>query len=319
MSLADRWATWIVITALSSAALTWLMTGEILRAVTILVVFCPCTLVLATPTTIMAAIGNATKHGFLVREGDVLERLADVSKIAFDKTGTLTYGTPEVEAVCAVLPHWPRPALYALAAGAELRSEHPLGKAVVRGYRKAGDPAPAQPEAFAMLPARGVTATVAGVHVAAGTQALLDQQGAEAPPDVERHAAVYTARGCTVIYLALNGDAAGFIALADTLRPDAAEVIRRVKTRCPSPVLLTGDHEEAARTIAGQLGIEEFRAGCLPENKQEWIGTSQQQGRQMCMIGDGVNDAPTLKKAHMSIAMGGVGSDIAAGAAESPL
>lgn len=319
VSLADRWATWIVITALSSAALTWLMTGEILRAVTILVVFCPCTLVLATPTTIMAAIGNATKHGFLVREGDVLERLADVSKIAFDKTGTLTYGTPEVEAVCAVLPHWPRPALYALAAGAELRSEHPLGKAVVRGYRKAGGPAPAQPEAFAMLPARGVTATVAGVHVAAGTQALLDQQGAEAPPDVERHAAVYTARGCTVIYLALNGDAAGFIALADTLRPDAAEVIRRVKTRCPSPVLLTGDHEEAARTIAGQLGIEEFRAGCLPENKQEWIGTSQQQGRQMCMIGDGVNDAPTLKKAHMSIAMGGVGSDIAAGAAESPL
>lgn len=210
-------------------------------------------------------------------------------------------------------------AVYALAAGAELRSEHPLGKAVVRGYRKAGGPAPAQPEAFAMLPGRGVTATVAGVHVAADTQALLDQQGAEAPPDVERQAAVYTARGCTVIYLALNGDAAGFIALADTLRPDAAEVIRRVKTRCPSPVLLTGDYEEAARTIAGQLGIEELRAGCLPENKQEWIGTSQQQGRQMCMIGDGVNDAPTLKKTHMSIAMGGVGSDIAAGAAESPL
>ena len=118
VGLADRWATWIVITALSSAALTWLVTGEILRAVTILVVFCPCALVLATPTAIMAAIGNATKHGFLVREGDALERLADVSKIAFDKTGTLTYGTPEVEAVCSVLPQWPRPALYALAAGA---------------------------------------------------------------------------------------------------------------------------------------------------------------------------------------------------------
>lgn len=316
VGLADRWATWIVITALSSAALTWLVTGEILRAVTILVVFCPCALVLATPTAIMAAIGNATKHGFLVREGDALERLADVSKIAFDKTGTLTYGTPEVEAVCSVLPQWPRPALYALAAGAELHSEHPLGKAVVRGYQKAGGPAPARPEGFAMLPGRGVTATVAGVHAAAGTQALLAQQGAGVPPDLERQAAVYTARGCTVIYLALNGDAAGFIALADTLRPDAAEVIKRVKACGPSPVLLTGDHEEAARTIAGQLGIDEFRAGCLPEDKLKWIGASQKKGKQVCMIGDGVNDAPALKKAHVGIAMGGVGSDIAVEAAD---
>mgnify|MGYP002578981534 CR=1 FL=1 len=316
VGLADRWATWIVVVALTAAALTWLITGEIIRAVTILVVFCPCALVLATPTAIMAAIGNATKHGFLVREGDALERLADVSKIAFDKTGTLTYGTPEVEAVCSVLPQWPRPALYALAAGAELHSEHPLGKAVVRGYQKAGGPAPARPEGFAMLPGRGVTATVAGVHVAAGTQALLAQQGAGVPPDLERQAAVYTARGCTVIYLALNGDAAGFIALADTLRPDAAEVIKRVKACGPSPVLLTGDHEEAARTIAGQLGIDEFRAGCLPEDKLNWIDRAQQAGVRICMVGDGINDAPALKRAFVGIAMGGVGSDIAVDAAD---
>ena len=133
VGIADRWATWIVVIALTAAALTWLISGEIIRAVTILVVFCPCALVLATPTAIMAAIGNATHHGFLVREGDALERLAGVSRVAFDKTGTLTYGAPQVAAVVSALPDMSNEELYALAAGAELRSEHPLGKAVVRG------------------------------------------------------------------------------------------------------------------------------------------------------------------------------------------
>ena len=251
-----------------------------------------------------------------MREGDALERLASVAKVAFDKTGTLTYGAPEVAEVCTILPQWPRQALYALAAGAELRSEHPLGKAIVRGYGKTGGPAPAQPTAFAMLPGRGVTAQVAGVHVAAGTQALLAQQGAEVPPAAMQQAAAYTAQGCTVIYLALDGAAAGFIALADTLRPDAAEVVGQVRACGPEPVLLTGDHDSAARTIAGRLGIKEFRAECLPEDKLAWIDASQQQGSPVCMIGDGVNDAPALKKAHVGIAMGGVGSDIAVDAAD---
>ena len=128
--LADRWATWIVVIALTAAALTWLISGQIIRAVTILVVFCPCALVLATPTAIMAAIGNATKHGFLVREGDALERLAQISKVAFDKTGTLTYGKPQVAAVESFSPDISEEKLYRLAAETELRSEHPLGKAV---------------------------------------------------------------------------------------------------------------------------------------------------------------------------------------------
>ena len=127
VGIADRWATWIVVIALSAAALTWVVTGEILRSVTILVVFCPCALVLATPTAIMAAIGNATKHGFLVREGDALERLASVTRITFDKTGTLTFGTPQVVEVCSFLPQLSSSQLYGYAAGAELRSEHPLG------------------------------------------------------------------------------------------------------------------------------------------------------------------------------------------------
>ena len=136
VGLADRWATWIVVIALSAALITWLVTGEIIRAVTILVVFCPCALVLATPTAIMAAIGNATKHGFLVREGDALERLAAVSKITFDKTGTLTYGTPKVIEVKSITENYSKKELYAYCAAAERMSEHPLGKAIVKCYKQ---------------------------------------------------------------------------------------------------------------------------------------------------------------------------------------
>ena len=138
VGIADRWATWIVVIALSAAALTWLITGQIIRAVTILVVFCPCALVLATPTAIMEAIGNATKHGFLVREGDALERLAKVKVVAFDKTGTLTHGTPEVIAADSVCRRLDRTELYRLTASAERLSEHPLGRAILNGCKKEG-------------------------------------------------------------------------------------------------------------------------------------------------------------------------------------
>lgn len=138
VGLADRWATWIVVTALSAAALTWLITGQIIRAVTILVVFCPCALVLATPTAIMAAIGNATRHGFLVREGDALERLSKAKVISFDKTGTLTCGTPEVVAAKSISERFDKSEIYRLTASAEQFSEHPLGKAIVSCYKKPG-------------------------------------------------------------------------------------------------------------------------------------------------------------------------------------
>ena len=178
VGLADRWATWVVVTALLAAGITWAVTGEIIRAVTILVVFCPCALVLATPTAIMAAIGNATKHGFLVREGDALERLAKVRRVCFDKTGTLTTGRPEVAAVRCFDPALDEAELYRLAAGVEARSEHPLGKAVVSCWREgAGAQAP-EAEDFAMLPGRGVGAVVEGRRVLAGNPELLAAEGA---------------------------------------------------------------------------------------------------------------------------------------------
>ena len=316
VGLADRWATWIVVVALSAAALTWLFTGQIIRSVTILVVFCPCALVLATPTAIMAAIGNATRHGFLVREGDALERLATVSKCTFDKTGTLTFGTPRVTAVESFLPGISKDELYACAAEAELRSEHPLGKAIVSSYRGAVGEALAPVEHFEMLPGRGVQAAAAGKTILAGNAELLAGQHIPLPPAISAAAEKHLDEGCTVIYLALDGAAAGFIALSDTLRPDAAAMIGRLKQTGVDPVLLTGDHENAARHIAAQLSITDVRAGCLPEDKLTYIDTCQQQNQQVCMIGDGINDAPALKKAYVGIAMGGIGSDIAVDAAD---
>ena len=314
VGLADRWATWIVVVALTAAALTWLITGEIIRAVTILVVFCPCALVLATPTAIMAAIGNATRHGFLVREGDALERLAAVRKIAFDKTGTLTYGTPRVVAVASALAGLDRAGLYALAAGAEQLSEHPLGKAVVAGYREenSGEIAPA--ESFEMLPGRGISAVVDGRRVLAGNPQLLADHGVAVSPDAERQRLLE--EGATMIYVAVDGVFAGYLALSDTLRAESAATIAALEAAGVRPVLLTGDHESAAGAIAARLGIREVRAGCLPEDKLEEIGRWQRDGVHVCMIGDGVNDAPALKKADVGIAMGGVGSDIAVEAAD---
>lgn len=316
VGLADRWATWIVVIALSAALLTWIFSGEIIRAVTILVVFCPCALVLATPTAIMAAVGNVTKHGFLVREGDALERLARVRHIAFDKTGTLTYGTPKVVAVEGFGDTVTREALYRFVASAELRSEHPLGKAIVQGYRSEERETLVQPQDFQMLPGRGISAQIEGQKVLAGNAALLDDHGIVLSERARALAAEYLDHGCSLIYVALNNEAVGLVALSDTLREDAADMIRAIKECGVTPILLTGDNENAARFMAGQLGIAEVRAGCLPEDKLAEIDRRQAQGEAVCMIGDGINDAPALKCAAVGIAMGGVGSDIAVDAAD---
>ena len=316
VGLADRWATWIVIIALTSAALTWLISGEIIRAVTILVVFCPCALVLATPTAIMAAIGNATRHGFLVREGDALERLSKVTRVAFDKTGTLTFGKSRVVQVESLDQSLSTGQLYAWAAGAELRSEHPLGKAIVRCFRETEHAQAPEPETFQMLPGRGVKATVQGVSLLAGNPELLQEEGVALSEEARLGASRALAQGCTVVYVAAQGRLAGFLALADTLRPDAADTVAQVKAAGVVPVLLTGDHPEAARTIASQLSLTEVKANCLPQDKLQYIGDCQQRKEPVCMIGDGINDAPALKMAQVGVAMGGIGSDIAVDAAD---
>lgn len=313
VGLADRWATWIVVIALSAAGLTWLITGQIIRAVTILVVFCPCALVLATPTAIMAAIGNATKHGFLVREGDALERLSKAKVIAFDKTGTLTYGTPEVVAAESVSKSFDKDEIYRLAASAEQFSEHPLGKAIVGCYKKTCA-VPASATDFSMIPGRGVCAVVDGKTIFAGNPKLLSEHGVTMTPPQD--AMDYLSKGCTVTYVAVNGQFAGYLALSDTLRVESAATVDSLTRLGVQPVLLTGNNENAAKAIAGKLHIGEVRANCLPEDKLKYIGEYQGKNLPVCMIGDGVNDAPALKKADVGISMGGVGSDIAVDAAD---
>ena len=316
VGLADRWATWVVVIALSAAVLTWLFTHEIIRSVTILVVFCPCALVLATPTAIMAAIGNATKHGFLVREGDALERLSKVSKLTFDKTGTLTYGTPKVVAVRSFLSDLSEEQLYFYAASAELWSEHPLGKAVVNCYRAEIGNSSLASEGFQMLPGRGVKAVVDGKTVLAGNAELLSEHDSTLSSEILQVAEKYLKDGCTVIFVTVDGGAAGILALSDTLRSSAADTIQQIKRIGVDPVLLTGDNDSAAGHIAGQLTMSEVHSNCLPEDKLNYISSYQNKGKQVCMIGDGINDAPALKKAYVGIAMGGVGSDIAVDAAD---
>ena len=316
VGIADRWATWIVVIALTAAALTWLITGQVIRAVTILVVFCPCALVLATPTAIMAAIGNATRHSFLVREGDALERLARVGKAAFDKTGTLTCGVPEVAAVRALSPEVDEAQVYAWLARAERSSEHPLGKAVVRCWREKTGEEPAPADSFRALPGRGLKAELDGRSILAGNRKLLEEAGVVIPPEAEARAGAFLSQGCTLIWLAADGVPAGFAALSDTVRKEAGDTIAGLRAAGVEPVLLTGDNERAAAHIAGELSIGEYRSGCLPEDKLNWIDQAQRAGTQVCMVGDGINDAPALKKAFVGIAMGGVGSDIAVDAAD---
>lgn len=312
---ADRWATWIVLAALVVAILTWIVTGEIIRAVTVLVVFCPCALVLATPTAIMAGIGNAAKHGVLVSQGDALERLAQARYIAFDKTGTLTYGQPSVVGLvnCGMSTD---AEFLQLVAATQLQSEHPLGKAIVLHYQQNYQQPPYAAEKFLLLPGRGVTALVNDRNIWAGNQALLTEQAVALPPQFMADIEALQTDGRTIIYVMDEYCLLGAIALADTIRDDAAAMIQAIHAAGISTLLLTGDSDQAAAPIVARTKIKAVAANCLPEDKLRVIQQHQNSGQAICMVGDGINDAPALKAAQVGIAMGGIGSDIAVDAAD---
>lgn len=327
VSLADRWAVWIVVGAAVIAVLSFIFTRDIIRSVTVLVVFCPCALVLATTTAIMAAIGNVTKHGFLVREGDALEKLAYVSRITFDKTGTLTYGTPEVtDIVTSKNQNLESKNLLMLVASLEKKSEHPLGKAVVR-KAKNENLALFETDNFKMIPGLGVSGKVQNHQVLAGNLKMLEQEckcqnrfrnefGMTDVLEAREKTEQFLANGSTVGYAAVDGNFAGMIALSDTLRKEARPMIEKLKSAKITPTLLTGDNEKSAAAIAREVGITEVHDSCMPEDKIRFIKKYQANGEKVCIIGDGINDAPSLKTADVGIAMGGAGSDIAVDAAD---
>lgn len=263
-----------------------------------------------------SVIGNATKHGFLVRKGDALERLAEIKIIAFDKTGTLTYGKPQVTAVKSVNPDYKEEMVYTYAASAEQFSEHPLGKAVVHCFKQMKEDAILPAEQFQMLPGRGVSALIEKKKILAGNKEMMLENSIEISDEVYVGVESYICKGSTVIYIAAEKCLAGYLVLSDTIREESSRMAAAIKKLSICPVLLTGDHENAADTIAKKIGIEEVHANCMPEDKLKWIEFYQNKNETVCMIGDGVNDAPSLKLSNVGIAMGGVGSDIAVEAAD---
>ena len=300
VSLADRWATWIVMLIIVIAGSTYIITSDIVRTVAVLVVFCPCAFILATPTAIVAAIGNASRHGFLVRDGGSLERLARVSRIIFDKTGTLTYGRLEVVSVVPA-DNISKKELYALAASAESGSEHPIAKAIVSGYGKKWDDMP-RPSDCTSVPGLGFTASVSGRKVVIGNMRMMEANDISVP----RIESVPS----TAVYVACDGRYAGYIGLSDTSRESAGQAVSKMKELSVEPVLATGDSEAPAIAVADSVGIGEVHHGCLPEDKLALVKKYSSEGG-VCMVGDGINDAPSLKAADVGISMGGIGSDIA--------
>ncbi|MER7840680.1 heavy metal translocating P-type ATPase [Streptomyces sp. NPDC096040] len=293
------------------------LTGALLRAMTFMIVASPCAVVLATMPPLLSAIANAGRHGVLVKSAVVMERLGQVDAVALDKTGTLTEGTPKVTDLRPLAGSGLRSGLreselLRLAAGAEHPSEHPLARAVVDAARERGLVLPAAAD-FESSPGVGVTAGVDGRVVAVGAPArLLD--GASDPSAA--HAAVLVAEleddGRTAVLVTVDGVPVGVIGIADRLRPDAAGTVTALTTLTGTkPLLLTGDNPRAAARLADEVGIDDVRAGLLPQHKVSAVRELGAAGRRVLVLGDGVNDAPALAAAHTGVAMGRAGSDLA--------
>ena len=313
--IADRVASWLVSVAMLVAVIAGIATQDIVRAVTVLVVFCPCALVLATPTAIMAAIGQATKHGVIIKSGEALEKMGKVDTIAFDKTGTLTYGKLEVSDVLSFSPELSKDKLLYLAASAEAKSEHPLGKAIV-AYAKKLDLPLSESAAFQMTSGKGISAEVDGYQLLCGNEKYLHECGVSVTANADAALEKLRLQGKASILVAVNGQCVGVIALSDVLRPEAAAMVQKLTAMQTNTVLLTGDNQKTADYFAAQVGIREVYADLLPEDKVGNIAVLQQRDRNVCMSGDGVNDAPALKTASVGVAMGSMGSDIAVEAAD---
>jgi heavy metal translocating P-type ATPase len=310
--VADRWATWLVATVLVLAVATYLLTQDIYRAVTVCIVFCPCAFILATPTAVVAAVGNLAKRGVLVRDGDSLERMSQVDTVAFDKTGTITEGRPRVVEASSVMD---RDQFICAVASAESGSEHPLAKAFVSFAESSGMKCP-RPDSFKMTIGRGIESSVDGRKVLIGNAKMMQESSVPIPDDVSERSSVLYDEGCTVVYVSIDGDYAGFVAFSDSIRTASRRTVSDLGSQGIGCVLLTGDNDRAAAHMASEAGIANVRSECTPETKVAAIEEMQGSGGRVCMVGDGVNDAPALRKAWVGIAMGSTGTDIAADASD---
>ncbi|TCK92611.1 copper/silver-translocating P-type ATPase [Natranaerovirga hydrolytica] len=316
LSVMDRWASYLVVIALVLSVLIGLITQDILRAITVLVVFCPCALVLATPTAIAAGIGNATKHGIIVKSGEALERLGKVARVVFDKTGTLTIGEPEVNNIMINQSvQQSEEEFLRLVSSAQLYSEHPLGVAI-RKFATANNHQLVEPKDFQVIPGKGVIAQVESHEVVVGNPALIASYGFVIDKALKKKFDNENEKGNTAVLVAIDKKVAGIITLSDQLRPDSGRIVNEIYKWGAKISLLTGDNEKVALKIANEVGINEYIASALPEDKVKTVESYEASGQKTCMVGDGINDAPALKTAFVSIAMAGIGSDIATESAD---
>ncbi|MDE6967729.1 MAG: cation-translocating P-type ATPase [Clostridia bacterium] len=312
--VADKWASIIVPTAIGLAILVGIIAyfafkvsviEAIIRTITVLIVFCPCSLALATPTAIAAGLGNSAKNGVLVKSGASLEIVSKCDVVCFDKTGTLTKG--EIVVSDIAMDNIEQKELLRLAGSLELMSEHPLATAVVN---KASGMTFAEVSSFETIQGIGVKGLVDGkvVQVISYAEAIKQNLANE---NLSATANEYLEQGKTVVSVIIDNVEKGIISFADSIREDATEVIAALNRMGKKTIMLTGDNEKSARFVAEKCGISEVRFGLLPEQKLQEIEQMQKEGMKVCMIGDGINDAPSLKLADCSIAMGALGSDIA--------
>jgi len=305
----DRYAKLYTPIALVLAALLWIITGEASRAITMLIVFCPCVMVLATPTALVASIGNAALRGSLVKKGATIEAMDKIDTVCFDKTGTLTHGEPRLLQTI-VLNGLPDRELLRVAASAEKFSEHPLGQEIVNAA-EAQQLAVEDPERFDALPGLGVRAQTTAGTVLIGRPELLVEQGIAISDQLRSQTDQLAAPGATVVCVAVNEKPAGLLVFQDALRPDAREVVARLNELGTRTVLITGDNQATAQRIASELGITEVHSEVLPARKAQIVQALQAQGRKVAFVGDGVNDGPALAVADVGIAMGAGGTDLA--------
>ena len=313
--MADLVSAYFVPTVIGVAALVfliWLIFGPdpsyvsaILTAVAVLIIACPCAMGLATPAAIMVGIGKGAEHGVLIRGADALETAHKVDVVVLDKTGTLTRARPEVTDIYA--RNGDAEELLSLAASAERRSEHPLGAAVVESAEERGLPL-AQTTRFEAAPGSGIKARVNGRNIVIGNLRMMRREGVRLN-GVETEADRFSAQGKTPMFVAVEGDALGALAVADGLKTESAEVVAALKSQGVEVAMLTGDNERAARAIANQVGIERVVAEVLPADKAGEIRAIQAEGKKVAMVGDGVNDAPALAQADVGVAIG-TGSDV---------
>lgn len=305
----DKWASWIVPMAIIIAILTYIFTRDITRAVTILVVFCPCALALATPTSIMAAIGQATKYGVLIKSGEALENMGQIDVITFDKTGTLTFGKLEVSDIVSIFPEISVKEIEILVCSAEKKSEHPLGKAITE-YGRKKDVKFIEPEEFHITPGKGVFSKIGEDNIYCGNKAYLLENNINVSEITENEMTKFRNQGKISILLAKNDKCIGIVALSDTLRPNAEKTVKQLKSMGTDVILLTGDHKNTAEYFARQAGINNIYSELLPDEKVNYIREFQKNGKKVCMVGDGINDAPALKISEVGISMGEMGTDI---------